>query len=50
MVANEGFFASMGEFVSLQVAFCDKLLAALIADEGSLTGMSPHVSFQIAGL
>lgn len=40
----------MGEFMSLQVSFRYKLLVALIADEGSLTGVSPHVSFEIACL
>jgi len=50
VVTNEWFFASMSEFVSLQVALGDKLLAALVADEWSLTSMSPHVSLEIAGL
>jgi hypothetical protein len=50
MGANKRLFPGMGEFMSLQVSLGDKLLVALIADEWSLSGMSPHVSFEIACL
>ena len=44
MLANERFEAGVGELVRLQVAFGNELLAALLAPEGSLARMRPHVS------
>ena len=40
----------MGELMSLEMAFCDKLLIALTAHKGSLTCMSSHVRLEIASL
>lgn len=48
IVTNEGLFASVGQFMGLQVTFCNELLLALVTDEGSLTGVGPHVSLQVA--
>jgi hypothetical protein len=47
---HEWFFPSVGQFVSLQVAFCNKLLVALNAYEWSLASMCPHVSLEVSGL
>ncbi len=50
VVADEGFFASMRQFVGLKVPFGNELLLALVAHEGSLSRVCPHVRLQIASL
>lgn len=47
-LAHEGFHASVGEFVRLQVAFGDELLATLGAGKGSFPCMGPHVCLEVA--
>lgn len=49
-LADEWFFACMSELVSLQVAFSDEFLVALVAHEGPLSGVGPHVGLQISCL
>lgn len=46
--AHERLLARMGKLVCLQVTLGDELLVALVADEGSLTGVSSHMRLQVA--
>ena len=50
MTASKGFFAGVGEFMSLQMALGDKLLVALAAHKRPLACVSPHVSFEVTRL
>ena len=50
IVADKGFQASVSEFMSLQMTFCDKRLITLVALKGSLSSVGPHVSFKVASL
>jgi hypothetical protein len=47
-LTHEWLLASVGQLVSLEMAFGDEFLFALLALKRSFTGMSPHVSFQVA--
>lgn len=47
-LAHKGFHASVGEFVRLQVALGDELLATLGAGKGSFPCVGPHVCLKVA--
>lgn len=47
-VADERLLPSMSQLVCLKMPFRDELLGALVTNKGSLSCMSPHMSFEIS--
>ena len=50
MSTYKRFLAGMRQFMSLQMALSDELLAALVTHERPFTGVSAHMRLQVAGL
>ena len=50
MSAYKWFLTGMRQFMSLQMALSDELLAALVTHEGPFTSVSAHMRLQVAGL
>ena len=48
ILAHEGFLASMGQLVCLQVTLGDEMFAAQGAREGAFTCVSAHMRLQVA--